>query len=428
VARSARQLGAEPASTSDRDRRAEILDTAADLFASSGFRTSLQELAEACGILPGSLYHHFESKEAIFIELVKRYQAEMDDIAAAALESLRNGEGGSHFQRIAALADAASRCGTRHRAALLQTFYEPPAGASDELVALAKRPPTSIDNALREILASAQAEGYLRKDIDLALFAERIRVSMLNGGIIVLNRTPGAGDMPTIKCRMLLDGLAVERPTDAALDRSAAFAAAERVIAGWGVEAEPDPGDRAALLRAAARAEFGRRGYEATTMRDIAAAAGVSVGLVYRLVGSKDELLASIMNSYVEHSSASMDAIMAAEATAVEKLDALLWVDINLLNRFSDEFNIQRAWLRESPPTQSTNLGSFRQRERQVKALLSDGERGGQFRNPGGTVKIRTACMLELTWTPLELIQRIGARGALSLARETLIRGAAERQ
>jgi AcrR family transcriptional regulator len=418
----------EPASASERARRAEILDTAADLFASSGFRTSLQEVAEACGILPGSLYHHFESKEAIFVELVKRYQAEMDAVAAAALEGLRNGEGGSHFDRVAALADAVSRCAIRNRAALLQTFYEPPAGASDELVALAKRTPTSIDAAMSEILASAQADGYLRKDIDVPLLAERIRTSMLNGAIGVFHRTPGAGDIPAIKCHMLLDGLAVGRPADAELDRSAAFAAAEQVVASWGVEKEPDPEDRAGLLRAAARAEFGRRGYEATTMRDIAAAAGVSVGLVYRLVNSKEELLASIMGSYIERVDASWDAIMVSDSTAVEKLDAILWVDINLLVRFSDEFNIQRAWLRSSPPTPSTDLGSLKDRERKVKALLTDGERSGQLRNPGGTVKIRTACMLELTWVPLELIQRLGTRGALILARDTLIRGAAERR
>jgi len=53
-------------------RRTEILDTAAALFASSGLRTSLKEIADACGILPGSLYHHFESKEAIIVELVER--------------------------------------------------------------------------------------------------------------------------------------------------------------------------------------------------------------------------------------------------------------------------------------------------------------------------------------------------------------------
>ena len=39
-------------------RRTEILQTAASLIASSGLRTSLQEIADAAGILPGSLYHH----------------------------------------------------------------------------------------------------------------------------------------------------------------------------------------------------------------------------------------------------------------------------------------------------------------------------------------------------------------------------------
>src|SRR5262245_52071019 len=54
----------------DRARRSEILQTAAALIASSGLRTSLQEIADAAGILAGSLYHHFESKEAILIELI----------------------------------------------------------------------------------------------------------------------------------------------------------------------------------------------------------------------------------------------------------------------------------------------------------------------------------------------------------------------
>ena len=67
-------------------RRTEILETAATLFASSGLRTSLKEIADACGILPGSLYHHFESKEAIIVELIERYRAELDEIASTALD------------------------------------------------------------------------------------------------------------------------------------------------------------------------------------------------------------------------------------------------------------------------------------------------------------------------------------------------------
>src|SRR5258706_12227191 len=69
-------------------RRTEILQTAASLIASTGLRTSLQEIADAAGILPGSLYHHFESKEAILVELVRRYHADLDRIGDIANESL----------------------------------------------------------------------------------------------------------------------------------------------------------------------------------------------------------------------------------------------------------------------------------------------------------------------------------------------------
>jgi AcrR family transcriptional regulator len=69
-------------------RRTEILETAAELFASSGIRTSLKDIADACGILPGSLYHHFESKEALVVELVECYHADLDEIAEAAVTTL----------------------------------------------------------------------------------------------------------------------------------------------------------------------------------------------------------------------------------------------------------------------------------------------------------------------------------------------------
>src|SRR5581483_2224454 len=65
-------------------RRTEILQTAASLIASSGLRTSLQEIADAAGILPGSLYHHFESKEAILLELTQRYHDDLNRIGQQA--------------------------------------------------------------------------------------------------------------------------------------------------------------------------------------------------------------------------------------------------------------------------------------------------------------------------------------------------------
>lgn len=51
-----------------------MLDIAADLFAEYGFRaTTVRQIGEAAGVLSGSLYHHFESKEAIADEILSEY-------------------------------------------------------------------------------------------------------------------------------------------------------------------------------------------------------------------------------------------------------------------------------------------------------------------------------------------------------------------
>src|ERR1700754_4299658 len=81
----------------DGTRRTEILQTAASLIASSGLRTSLQEIADAAGILPGSLYHHFESKEAILVELLHRYHTDLDRIAERAQGKLDDPSSRSAF-------------------------------------------------------------------------------------------------------------------------------------------------------------------------------------------------------------------------------------------------------------------------------------------------------------------------------------------
>src|SRR5215471_11406337 len=110
----------------DGTRRTEILQTAAQLIATSGLRTSLQEIADAAGILPGSLYHHFESKEAILVELLLRYHKDLDRIAEQAQVKLDDPASQSAFDRIVDLSAAIAQCAVMHRAALQMSFYEGP--------------------------------------------------------------------------------------------------------------------------------------------------------------------------------------------------------------------------------------------------------------------------------------------------------------
>ncbi len=52
------------------DRRQEILRIAGTLFSKSGYdQVGMRQIAAEAGILGGSLYHHFESKRTLFIEV-----------------------------------------------------------------------------------------------------------------------------------------------------------------------------------------------------------------------------------------------------------------------------------------------------------------------------------------------------------------------
>lgn len=74
---------AEPA-----DRRELILESAAEMFARKGIgATTVREIADAVGVLSGSLYHHFKSKDAIVAEILGAYLASIRSRYAAVLDS-----------------------------------------------------------------------------------------------------------------------------------------------------------------------------------------------------------------------------------------------------------------------------------------------------------------------------------------------------
>jgi AcrR family transcriptional regulator len=408
----------------DSARRREILDTAANLIASSGVRTSIQQIADACGILPGSLYHHFESKEAIFVQLVQRYRNDLDGLA----RTVDAGAEDRTFEdQVVALGSAIADCAVRHRAAVLLTLYEPPVGADAELVRLAQEPSPVVTEALVAILDEGRRRGDLRDDIDPPLFAERIFLSMVQPGIGVSATARGAERAPAIKCRMLLHGIAVEEPDDARLDTSRARTAADEVIATW-VDDEADGAtDKMARLRAAARSEFARRGYELTTIRDIAAAAGVSTGAVYRQFSSKEELSASIMEHYTRRVIEGWDRVMESRATPLEKLDALFWFNCNIVDRFSEERSIQLLDLQVSPPKRLNRTWTFPTHVRQLKQLLSEGLASSELQIEGASLDLGARSVFTLSWMHDEVVRQQGVVRALEFDRRTILRGAAVR-
>ncbi len=73
------------------NRRAHLLDAAAKLFGERGFHaTSMRDIAKAVGMLSGSIYYHFESKDemllAVYEEGVRRVATAVEEAVAGESE------------------------------------------------------------------------------------------------------------------------------------------------------------------------------------------------------------------------------------------------------------------------------------------------------------------------------------------------------
>ena len=68
-------------------RMPKVLDEAARLFRGRGFEgTSVRDIARAVGILPGSLYCHFETKEALLVAVYIKGVRQISEAVQAAVD------------------------------------------------------------------------------------------------------------------------------------------------------------------------------------------------------------------------------------------------------------------------------------------------------------------------------------------------------
>lgn len=75
---SPRRRDAKTTAEGRKARRSELLATAAEVFASRGYAaTTVRDVAAAAGMLGGSLYYHFDSKESMVDEILSTFLTEM---------------------------------------------------------------------------------------------------------------------------------------------------------------------------------------------------------------------------------------------------------------------------------------------------------------------------------------------------------------
>lgn len=96
------------------ERRTHLVLLAGELFAQKGYRaTTVREIADAAGILSGSLYHHFDSKDSIGDEILSGF---INDVLTDYRTAVASAQ--SPRAAIEQIVRTTSRTLSRHRAAL----------------------------------------------------------------------------------------------------------------------------------------------------------------------------------------------------------------------------------------------------------------------------------------------------------------------
>jgi AcrR family transcriptional regulator len=409
------------------DPRTEMLRSSSEVIASRGVRITMRQIAQSSGRSFGALYHHFDSKDDLLIELVKRYHADLTRVGENAQARLDRQGRRSTFDQLAALATDIALCAVENRAALQMSFYETPSN-NRELIALLSRPPLAVKQAMLQTLRAGSYRGEVAVVCDLSLLADRICQCMLHIGLDVVSKSDPPQQIATLMSEIMFYGLATERVSNPALNASEAFTAAEEAVRTW------DDGDdtvnvKAGHVRASACVEFGRRGYDATTMRDIAAAAEVSIASLYQVFASKDALFAAVMESFTVKTGNAARRVLHTQSSAIEKLDALSWINIHTLRRFPHESKIQLAWARRHPPKTQGYGELFTARANELSCLVGDAVHIGAI-HPyrRSALPALARCVMDALWIPGDVARTVGTIHALDIARHTLIRGIANRR
>ncbi|CRK57772.1 Transcriptional regulator, TetR family [Alloactinosynnema sp. L-07] len=189
-------------------RRDELLRIAAELFADKGFRsTTVRDIADAAGILSGSLYHHFDSKESMVDEILSSFQEELFGKYDAVLA----GDADARAKIEAAVRVSFEAIDQhRHEVAIFQNEADY-LGGFDRFGYLDQRQAQS-NRVWMTLLEEGVATGALRSDLDVELVYRFIRDTVW---IAVRWYRPGGKlshhEIADQYLSILLDGIAVDR-------------------------------------------------------------------------------------------------------------------------------------------------------------------------------------------------------------------------
>jgi AcrR family transcriptional regulator len=144
---------------------------AGELFAQKGYRaTTVREIADAAGILSGSLYHHFDSKESIGDEILSSFMNEVLTGYRAAVDSAAGPR-----DAIEQIVRSTSRTMSRQRAALTMLQHDWSYFAAQPRFAYLRKALLEIERTWVTQLQRGIEAGVFRADLNPRLTYRLVR-------------------------------------------------------------------------------------------------------------------------------------------------------------------------------------------------------------------------------------------------------------
>ncbi|WP_171076147.1 MULTISPECIES: TetR/AcrR family transcriptional regulator [unclassified Streptomyces] len=188
------------------ERRAELLGIAAEVFAEQGYNaTTVRKIADAAGMLAGSLYYHFDSKESMLEEILRTFLTELWDGYDAVLAAPLGPR-----ETLEALVTESFREIDRHRAAVAIYQKESRHLVTQTRFEYLLESQRRFEKTWLTTLERGVADGAFRADLDVRLTYRFVRDTVW---VAASWYRPGGGHSPEEIARqylsMVLDGIAV---------------------------------------------------------------------------------------------------------------------------------------------------------------------------------------------------------------------------
>ena len=127
---------------------------------------------------------------------------------------------------------------------------------------------------------------------------------------------------------------------------------------------------------------FRKKGYKATSMRDIADAEGIKAASIYNHIKNKQALLQDLLISMAQLFTNGMKEILTSSLSPIEKMEKLIALHVRLTIDHTDAIAlIAGEWVHLESPAMEQYVKLRDQYEKDFKKIINQCKKVGHFRN-----------------------------------------------